>query len=129
VDRSDKPLDLAGRVELLAGHRCIGCGKDPPLRGPDLGGRGRQPAAPGGHGGPVPLLDNLEQVLRQGGLGLEDVVRLNYDVTDVPAFHAVTGRVGVRLEAAGCNPASTLLGVNALAIPGLMIELEATACA
>ena len=31
-------------------------------------------------------LDNLESVLSQAGLGLSDVVRLNYYVTDVHAF-------------------------------------------
>lgn len=72
-------------------------------------------------------LDNLERVLGEAGLALGDVVRLNYYVTDMAAFHAAAPRVGARLQAARCKPASTLLGVAALALPGLMIELEATA--
>ncbi|MHB8578066.1 MAG: RidA family protein, partial [Dehalococcoidia bacterium] len=36
---------------------------------------------------------------------------------------------GSRLAAAGCRPASTLLGVSRLAFPGQMIELEAIAVA
>ena len=75
-------------------------------------------------------LDNLEAVLEQaGGLTLANVVRLNYCVTDVPAFLEAVPKVGVRLKAAGCKPASTLLGVVRLAQVGCMIEIEATACA
>ena len=72
-------------------------------------------------------LDNLERVLGQAGLALADLTRLNYFVTDVPAFLEAVPKVGIRLRAAGCKPASTLLGVTRLAMPELMIELEATA--
>ena len=72
-------------------------------------------------------LDNLERVLREAQLTLGDLTRLNYYVTDVPAFPDAVPRVGPRLRAAGCKPASTLLGVSRLAMPELMIELEATA--
>lgn len=74
-------------------------------------------------------LDNLETVLGAAGLGLGDVVRLNYFVTDVPAFLDAVPKVGPRLRAAGCKPASTLLGVARLAEPEWMIEIEATAAA
>ncbi|MBN1320018.1 MAG: RidA family protein [Thermoleophilia bacterium] len=75
-------------------------------------------------------LDNLERVLDEaGGLKLADVARLNYYVTDVPAFLKAVPKVGVRLQAAGCKPASTLLGVVRLAQSECMIGLEATACA
>jgi enamine deaminase RidA (YjgF/YER057c/UK114 family) len=74
-------------------------------------------------------LDNLETVLAQTGMKLADLVRLNYYVTDVPAFLEAVPKVGVRLKAAGCKPASTLLGVARLAMPEAMIELEATASA
>jgi len=75
-------------------------------------------------------LDNLERVLdRAGGLKLGDVVRLNYYVTDIPAFLEAVPKVGVRLKAAGCKPASTLLGVVRLAQSDYMIEIEAIACA
>jgi enamine deaminase RidA (YjgF/YER057c/UK114 family) len=72
-------------------------------------------------------LDNLEIVLAKAGLRLSDVVRLNYYVTDVPAFLQAVPGVGVRLKAARCKPASTLLGVSRLADPDWMIEIEATA--
>ena len=72
-------------------------------------------------------LDSLELVLSEARLTLAHVVRLNYYVTDVPAFLDAVPKVGVRLKAAGCKPSSTLLGVTRLAMPELMIELEATA--
>lgn len=72
-------------------------------------------------------LDNLETVLAAAGLKLGDVVRLNYYVTDIPAFHEAAQRVGPRLQAARCKPASTLLGVASLAHPDFLIEIEATA--
>jgi enamine deaminase RidA (YjgF/YER057c/UK114 family) len=73
-------------------------------------------------------LDNLETVLRSAGLGLADVVRLNYYVTDVPRFLTEANPVIVaRLAAAGVQPASTLLGVAALAFDEFLIEIEATA--
>jgi enamine deaminase RidA (YjgF/YER057c/UK114 family) len=72
-------------------------------------------------------LDNLETVLGKAGLSLRDLVRLNYFVTDVPAFLEAVPKVGLRLREAGCKPASTLLGIVRLAHPDWMIEIEATA--
>jgi enamine deaminase RidA (YjgF/YER057c/UK114 family) len=74
-------------------------------------------------------LDNLETVLGQAGFGLGDVVRLNYYVTDIQAFFGAGDVLRERFQPAGCRPASTLLGVAALALPELMIEIEATAAA
>lgn len=75
-------------------------------------------------------IDNVEAVLASAGLTLANVVRLNYYVTDMPAFNAVPDEMHIgRLRNAGCRPASTLLGVSALAIPGMMVEIEATAVA
>ena len=73
-------------------------------------------------------LDNVEAVLREAGLGLENVVRLNYYVTDVDRYLREGGpAVGERLGPLGVQPASTLLGVSRLAFPDLLIEIEATA--
>ncbi len=75
-------------------------------------------------------LDNLEAVLRQAGVGLADVVRLNFYTTDVDAFLVASEEIGTRVGAAGGPPpAGTLLGVTRLAFPELMVELEATAVA
>ena len=72
-------------------------------------------------------VDNLEAVLRDAGMGLANVVRLNIYTTDVDLLLANHGRMAARLSAAGVAPPGTLLGVARLAFPELMIEIEATA--
>ena len=72
-------------------------------------------------------LDNLEVVLGQSGMTLANVVRLNMYTTDVDAFLGTLESVGPRMGEAGLTQSSTLLGVQRLAFPELMVELEATA--
>ncbi len=72
-------------------------------------------------------LNNLETILSQAGCALEDVVRLTIYTTEMDAYLAAAPEIRARLAAAGCRPASTLLGVARLAMPQLLIELEATA--
>ena len=72
-------------------------------------------------------IDNLEAVLREAGMGLANVVRLNIYTTDVDLFFANYGPMTERLAAAGVAPPGTLLGVARLAFPELMVEIEATA--
>ena len=72
-------------------------------------------------------LDNLEAVLRDGGMGLGNLVRLNFYTTDVDAFLANGEVLGTRLASIGVMPAGTLLGVARLAFPDLLIEMEGTA--
>ena len=74
-------------------------------------------------------MDNLETVLRKAGAGLSDVVPLNYRATDVDRFFEAYGGAIGRLSEAGCRPASTLVGVERLAYPELLVEIEATAVA
>jgi enamine deaminase RidA (YjgF/YER057c/UK114 family) len=74
-------------------------------------------------------LNNLETVLRHAGLTLSNVVRLNYYTRDVAAFLEAAATVGPRFQAAGCQPASTLLGVASLFHPDILVEIEATAVA
>lgn len=74
-------------------------------------------------------LDNLEAVLGHAGLSLSDVVRLNVFTTDVDLLLQHYGVLAARLAAAGVAPATTLLGVTRLAVPGLLVELEGTAVA
>lgn len=71
--------------------------------------------------------DNLEAVLQQAGYSLANVIRLNFYTTSVSQFFAEYGQVIGRLSTAVCVPASTLVEVNALAFPELLIEIEATA--
>ena len=72
-------------------------------------------------------LTNLETVLDASGFALSDVVRLNTYVTDVDAYRNAAPAVGARLAQAGCRQAATLLGGARLALPELLIEIEATA--
>jgi enamine deaminase RidA (YjgF/YER057c/UK114 family) len=74
-------------------------------------------------------LDNVETLLHGSGAELSDVVRLNYYTTDVDGFLAAGETLARRLSEAGCRPASTLLGVDRLALPPLLVEIEATATA
>ena len=75
-------------------------------------------------------LDNVETVLRDAGMTLSNVVRLNTYVTDVDRYLAEAAQaVGERLGMAGIQPSATLLGVTRLAFPDLLIEIEATAVA
>jgi enamine deaminase RidA (YjgF/YER057c/UK114 family) len=72
-------------------------------------------------------LDNLEAVLAEASMSLRDVTRLNYFTTDLDAFFGSFDVVTTRLRDAGCRPAGTLVEVSRLALPGLLVELEATA--
>jgi enamine deaminase RidA (YjgF/YER057c/UK114 family) len=71
--------------------------------------------------------DNVEAVLNEAGYSLSDVVRLNYYATDIDAFFEAHDVISTRLAGTGSPPAGTLLGVQRLAFPALLIELEATA--
>ena len=75
----------------------------------------------------VLVLDNLDDVLAAGGMSLADVVRLQVFATDIPAIHEHRQILTERLEAAGVKPAQTLLGVASLALPDMLVEIEATA--
>jgi enamine deaminase RidA (YjgF/YER057c/UK114 family) len=75
-------------------------------------------------------LDNVETVLRAAGLSLADVTRLNYYTTDVDSFNDVQQKLlAPRLHKAGCRACGVLLGVARLALPEMLIEIEATAVA
>jgi enamine deaminase RidA (YjgF/YER057c/UK114 family) len=73
--------------------------------------------------------DNLKQTLSEADMTPENIVRLNFYTTDVPAFMAAADEIVSIYADDGCQPVSTLLGVTALFEPELMIELEATAVA
>lgn len=89
-----------------------------------------QPQHPGDMGAQLALsLDNLEVVLAAADMSLADVVRLNVYTTDVDALFPHYGVLAARLGAVGVAPTTTMLGVTRLAIPSLLVELEATAVA
>ncbi len=72
-------------------------------------------------------LDNVEAVLKDAGMTLGNVVRLNTYTTDVDAMMGCYGILAERFAAAGIRPTATLVGVTRLAFPELLVELEATA--
>ncbi|MBQ0998982.1 RidA family protein [Streptomyces sp. RK62] len=74
-------------------------------------------------------LDNLEAVLGEADMSLANLVRLNVYTTDVDRLFPHYGVLAARLGAAGVAPATTMLGVARLAVPGQLVELEGTAVA
>ncbi|MEU3401067.1 RidA family protein [Streptomyces filamentosus] len=71
--------------------------------------------------------DNVEAVLGAAGMSLANLVRLDVYTTDVDLLFRHYGVLAARLAAAGVAPATTMLGVTRLAIPGQLVELEGTA--
>jgi 2-iminobutanoate/2-iminopropanoate deaminase len=68
---------------------------------------------------------NLGAVLEAGGAGFADVVKVSVFLTDVDDRPLINP---IRQEAFGAaRPASTLVEVSRLAIPGAKIEVEAVA--
>jgi enamine deaminase RidA (YjgF/YER057c/UK114 family) len=72
-------------------------------------------------------LDNLQSVLEAAGMSLANIIRLNVYATDVDAAMQNFDLLGMRFGPLGIAPPMTLLGVTRLALPPLMIEIEATA--
>lgn len=73
-------------------------------------------------------LDNLAAVLEAAGLDLSHVTRLGIYATDVDEALKHFDLLGIRFGAVRNAPPMTLLGVTRLAVPGLLFEVEATAC-
>jgi enamine deaminase RidA (YjgF/YER057c/UK114 family) len=70
-------------------------------------------------------LANVEAALREAGAALDDVVRTRLFVTDIDHWEAVGRAHG---EVFGdIRPAATMVEVNRLIEPELLVEVEATA--
>ena len=73
-------------------------------------------------------LDNLVAALAAAGATAADVVKMNtYVVNYKPADLAIVREARARFFGDQNPPASTLIGVQALAVEGLLIEIEAVA--
>jgi enamine deaminase RidA (YjgF/YER057c/UK114 family) len=72
-------------------------------------------------------LDNLEAVLAAAGMSLVNLTRIAIYTTDMDATLQNFDVIGARLGSAGVAPPMTLVGVTRLALPALMIEIEASA--
>ncbi len=71
------------------------------------------------------VFKNLKHVLETAGSSLANVVKVNIYLTDMSHFPKI-----IELRARHFSrpwPADTIVGVTALALPELMIEIEATA--
>jgi enamine deaminase RidA (YjgF/YER057c/UK114 family) len=102
----------ADRVLYLAGQASVDETGAPQHAG-DMGGQIGQ------------TFDNLERVLSEASMSLENVVRLHYFTTDMEAYFGAMETVMSRLGSH--RPASTLVAVTRLALPELLVEIEATA--
>jgi len=71
-------------------------------------------------------LDNLQEVLAAANMDPTNITRLKVYATDVDEAMANFDLLGMRFGPAGAAPPMTLLGVSRLALPDLMIEIEAT---
>jgi enamine deaminase RidA (YjgF/YER057c/UK114 family) len=67
----------------------------------------------------------IEAGLKSAGARLADLARTTIYVTDIRDMTAVSKALGKALK--GSVVTSTLVGVTALAVPGLLVEIEATA--
>jgi 2-iminobutanoate/2-iminopropanoate deaminase len=67
----------------------------------------------------------IEAGLRSAGATLKDLTLLTIFVTDIRDMGAVTKALAKALK--GSVIASTLVAVSALAVPGLLVEIESTA--
>ena len=73
-------------------------------------------------------LDNLHLALAAAGAGVKDLVRMRYYVVNYgPACLEVLLPVVTQFFDEVPAPASTLIGVSALFVDGLLIEIDATA--
>ena len=74
-------------------------------------------------------LDNLEAVLSEADMSLANITQLRIYATDVDEAMKNFDLLGARFGPHNVTPPMTVLGVTRLAIPPLMFEIEATACA
>ena len=69
----------------------------------------------------------IEAALKSAGSRLADLTRLTIFVTDIRDMGAVSKALGKALK--GSVVSATLVAVTALAVPGLLVEIESTAVA
>ena len=75
----------------------------------------------------VQAFENLKAALAAVGAGFEHLVRINNYLVDIERNMAAFREVRDRYLAASALPASTTIGVPALARPGGLFEIEAVA--
>jgi enamine deaminase RidA (YjgF/YER057c/UK114 family) len=108
-------VESPGRIVFISGQ--VAFNKEGKLVGAgDVGAQAKQ------------CVENLKAALQAAGASPADIVKLNsyivnYKSSDYAAFSAARNE----LAAGGNPPASTMVGVAALAVEGLLVEMEAIA--
>jgi 2-iminobutanoate/2-iminopropanoate deaminase len=73
----------------------------------------------------VVTMRKIDSALKSAGARLKDLVRLTIFVTDIRDMASISKALARTLK--GTSVSATMVGVSALAVPGLLIEIEATA--
>ena len=73
----------------------------------------------------VVTMRKIEAALKSAGARLKDLTRLTIFVTDIRDMGAVSKALDKALK--GSVVSATLVAVSALAVPGLLVEIESTA--
>ena len=108
ASRGARTIHVSGQVAIDAAGELVGPG--------DLAAQTEQ------------VMVNLRTALEAAGVSFGDVVKIVVYVVDYqPEHRAVIGEVRGRYLSAANPPASTLVGVTALAAPEYLIEIEAVA--
>lgn len=106
VRKPGTPLFISGQVALDASGKLVGEG--------DAAAQTEQ------------VFQNLRRVVEAAGGSMDDVVKINVYVTD-PRYRPAITAARERHFRAGAYPASTYVVVSALAVPQLLVEVEAVA--
>jgi enamine deaminase RidA (YjgF/YER057c/UK114 family) len=103
-----RTIYISGQVAMDQQGKLVGAG--------DLGAQTEQ------------VMRNLERALAAAGASFTDVVKITTYVVDYkPEMRAVVSKARSPFFAGREPPASTLVGVSALALPEWLIEIEAVA--
>ncbi len=73
----------------------------------------------------VVVMRKIDAALKSAGARLKDLVRLTIFVTDIRDMGQISKALARTLK--GTSVSATMVGVSALATPGLQVEIEATA--
>jgi enamine deaminase RidA (YjgF/YER057c/UK114 family) len=113
VEGAKRTLHTSGQVDLHPDA-------DAPL--------GVSPRHPGDIRGQIgAALGNIDAVLEKANMSRKNVLSLRFFTTDIDAFLENYDVYAEWIGAAGTAPPQSLLGVNRLVLPELMVEIEAVA--
>ena len=74
------------------------------------------------------MFDKIRIALAAAGAGPKDVVQMTVYIVDLQSIDPKPVYEGIRaFFPAGAKPTSTVVGVSALALPGMKVEIEVTA--